>query len=349
MGQGSHADDVHPRLRHPPDALESDVPRCLHHGPSEPQGPDSADRLSHGLRFHVVQEDPLHSQGKDLLHLLQGPHLNFHRESVPVLPAYPLHSCSHATGRRQVVVLHQDHVVETHPVVRPSPGPHRLLLQDAPPGRRLAGVLDLGSDAAHGVYETPGQGRHTRQAAQKVQSRPLPGQDPPQGSLQTQDHASGLHCLAVPDQDACGDVRIHPLEDFHRHVHSSHHNLSLGHDFRRPPGAWIHRPQGGPIPRSHVLRQGSADEDLHDLLPARACLARRLGLPGPGRLRGPGILLPSLRRQHRLTSPGKGREGIVLPPPNSRVQTGGRPAAPGVARTCGWPGRRSPPPPRFPP
>src|SRR5580704_17082382 len=78
---------------------------------------------------------------------------------------------------QEMIVLHHDTVVETHPMVLPSAGLDRSLFQGAQTRRRLSCVENLDSRATHSLHELSGQGGDTRKALNEVQSNAFAGEN----------------------------------------------------------------------------------------------------------------------------------------------------------------------------
>jgi len=102
-------------------------------------------------------------------------------------------------GRHDVVVLDHRHVVQPHPLVRPTPAPNRVLLELAQPGRGLSRVEDERPGALQGVDPAPGVGGDPARSAREVQQGPLRDQDHLDRPGDHAEHLSGVHPIAVGD------------------------------------------------------------------------------------------------------------------------------------------------------
>ena len=100
------------------------------------------------------------------------------------------HGLPHPAGRRGVVLLDQDRVVEPGAVVDSTARAHRGLLQRAQAGRGLARVEDLGARALDLPNGPGGRGRNAGESLEEVQRRALGAQQRPRAALQAKDGAA---------------------------------------------------------------------------------------------------------------------------------------------------------------
>ena len=100
---------------------------------------------------------------------------------------------------RQVVVLNQARVPQTHPMIGPAAGADGVLFQPPPTGQRLPRVEDDGLRPSHGVDELPRQRGHTAQVHQKIEHRPLAGKQRPQRPVDGGDDGPSRQTRTVLD------------------------------------------------------------------------------------------------------------------------------------------------------
>ena len=116
--------------------------------------------------------------GQRLLQLREGIHFDFERHVGPSR-ADRRDRSGHRTGSRDVVVLDERGVAQTHPVVKPTAAADGVLLQRAQPRQRLAGVPDPGLRAVHGAHPPAGRAWRCRKVGQQVQRGAFRGQQRP--------------------------------------------------------------------------------------------------------------------------------------------------------------------------
>jgi len=96
-----------------------------------------------------------------------------------------------------VVVLDQHRVEKPAPVVAAPADANRVLLQVAPPGRCLAGVVDVRARAGHCVHAPARQRGHATEALKEVQRDAFGGQDGPRGARPSGQHSPRLDAPAL--------------------------------------------------------------------------------------------------------------------------------------------------------
>ncbi len=111
----------------------------------------------------------------------------------------------HRPCGRDVVVLDERLVAETHAVVDAAADAHRVLLQCAKAGQRLAAVADLRLGALHRVDPLRRGGRDARQVAQNIEHRPFGGEQPARRGV------DGEHGLPRHDAVAVVGAVDHPV------------------------------------------------------------------------------------------------------------------------------------------
>ena len=123
-------------------------------------------------QVHVVEQDEPGAGLQRLADLVQGVALHLERQR----------GCGRAdggdrrgdpAGRRDVVVLDERGVAESHPVVAAAAAPHGVLLQLAQPRGGLAGVPDRAAGAGQGVGPGAGRGGDPGQVSEEVEQGPF--------------------------------------------------------------------------------------------------------------------------------------------------------------------------------
>ncbi len=139
-------DEVDPGLGDLAGPLQGEAARRLQAGPAA----RDPDRLGHGRRVHVVEQDPVAARVEQGAELVEVGDLDLDGQ-VRVRRADRLVGRHHAAGRDDVVVLDHRHVAEREPVVDAPAAPDGVLLQGAQARQRLAGVQHPGAGALQGV------------------------------------------------------------------------------------------------------------------------------------------------------------------------------------------------------
>ena len=111
------------------------------------------------------------------------------------MPVHTFDGLADAAGRRDVVVLDQDPVVEPGPVVLRAAQPHGPLVEVAEPGRRLPRVEEHGW--VRRLRHPPRRRRDPAHPLHQVQGQPLGDEDRPGPALDGPEHGPGLEHVAV--------------------------------------------------------------------------------------------------------------------------------------------------------
>ncbi len=206
----------------------------------------------------------------------------------------------------QVVVLDQHGVGQAPPVVVPTAGPDRGLLEGPESRGGLAGVEHPGGRVGglHRVDVPPGQGGHPGQVPEEVEDGPLGGEDGAQGADDLGHVVPGGHGAAVADPPGHLQGRV---------------DLSEGLEGAGPAGDHA----DGPAHDGHPGRGGHRDQGRGQVAQGQQVLGQ-----GPGH-----------RVDHRTRGEGRGRRTRRWDPrvPVGGAQGRGRPArggAAGPARTA---------------
>ena len=126
------------------------------------------------LDGHVVEQHHRGARRDRLLDLLHAVALDLDRAAGPH-GERGARTASVIVETGEVVVLHEHQLRQRAPVVHPSAGTDRRLLERAQAGQRLARVPDAGT-LARSFDEPTREGGNARQVAEEVQRRALAGE-----------------------------------------------------------------------------------------------------------------------------------------------------------------------------
>ncbi len=157
------------------DVLERDAAGDLDREPTAHQLHQRG-RLIHRA---VVEQHGVGAGRQGGFDLGRGAALDLHEQADRSVGTRALHGGGGAARERHVRVLDQDAVIEPEAVVGPAPGAHRVLLEQAKPGRGLARVDDRGSCPRDGVHEASGERGDAGQVLHQVEQHTLAGEDAP--------------------------------------------------------------------------------------------------------------------------------------------------------------------------
>ena len=227
VGERPHGDQIHPRLGHLPDPFQGHVSRRLAGDPP----PDPADRRGHLRKAHVVEQDRIRAGGQRLIQLGQILHLDLDLQGVGNPLADPPDGRADPAGRRDVVVLDQDPVVEGEAVVEPAAHADGVLVEDPEPGSRLPGVEDFHRQPGDPIDIAPGRCGDSRHPLEEVQGDPFGGQDRGEPAGQLREEVPRIHPLAVAPQGLEDQGGIQGAKDLPEQFDPGHDHPCLG---RRP-------------------------------------------------------------------------------------------------------------------
>jgi hypothetical protein len=135
--EGTDGKAVHARFRHRFDRFQPQAPASLQ---AHRWVPPSQDHGSAQVRNpHVVEQDQFGTCGQSIADLFQVVAFDLKRQ-MGSGGAHGPDRRPDPVGPRDMVVLHQRGVSKSLAVVRSTAAAHRVLLQQAQPGRGLAGV-----------------------------------------------------------------------------------------------------------------------------------------------------------------------------------------------------------------
>ena len=185
---------------------------------------------------------------------------------------------AHPAGERDVVVLDQHRVVEAEAVVGAAAEPHRVLFEDAQPGRRLAGADDPGlvpaiaSTNARVAVATPEMRQRrlsaVRSAASTGRARPL---------MRATGSPRATRPPSAHSRSIC-ERRVEQLEGEERRVEPGEHARLARRDHRLDRRVGRHdrvgRDVAGP---AQILEQRGADDRLGSAAASSAAYRRVRG------------------------------------------------------------------------
>ena len=208
-----------------------------------PRGGDGLPQLG---GTHVVEQQPVSPGLCALPNLVEVAALDFDRQAGLGLAGTP-HRLPHTARNGCVVLLDQDRVVETHPVVGPAARRHRGLLQRPQSRGCLPRVEDPGPRALDSPNEPRGQGRDPGEVAEQVERGPLRGEQRSRRAGGSRDLRGNL----VPPLGLGGDrlelTGARLPEDLGRDVESEQHPGRLLGDRRAPGGVLGDHRLGGDV------------------------------------------------------------------------------------------------------
>jgi len=223
-------------------------------------------RLPELVNRHVVEQHRIDTERECLLELRERVDLDLDLDEVAGTRLGALDGGADAAGQRNVVVLDQHGIIQPEAMIAAAAGAHRVFLQRAQPRRRLAGTDDLRLGAVHCANERSRRGRDAAEMTEKVQCRPLAGQQAARGTFDGGDDVTRRDHAAVGPFGGKDRRRRNELEDAARDVEASHHARLSGaqHQRRRLAGRSdrVRRDVAG---AAEVFEQGgSHDRLIHD-------------------------------------------------------------------------------------
>ena len=203
MGDRPHRDPVDAGLRDLTDRFEGDATGCL-----EEQGAatliSSCDRRTHGLGIHVVEQHHVHGARRkieDLLELLEAIDFDLDEPGPHLFPSRRHRGFDRLTRVRtdahQMVVLHEDRVIEPDSMERSTTGANRVLLDRPETGRGLSRVDDRHPRSLDRPHELVRPGRDTGRASQQVQQGSFDGKQRRERTPELHHPGPPLHAITV--------------------------------------------------------------------------------------------------------------------------------------------------------
>ena len=201
VGQGPDGDEVDPGLGHLAGPLQGQASRRLQAGAAggEP------DRLGHGRRVHVVEQDAVAAGVEQGAELVEVGDLDLDREVGVGRPDGGV-GRHHAAGGDHVVVLDHRHVAQREPVVDAPAAPDGVLLQGTQARQGLAGVQHPGAGALERVDPASGGRGDAGEVAGQVEGGALGGEQPAGGARDPHHHVARGHPAPLVDAVLDGEV-----------------------------------------------------------------------------------------------------------------------------------------------
>ena len=203
-------------------------------------------------------------------------------------------------SRSDMVVLHERHVEQPHPVVGSTPAPHGVFLQGPQPRERLAGIAHACCRTDELIGPAPSEGGDPGQVAQQVEGGPFGGEHRPSRRINPSYRCAGGDTVAIVGQiveRALGPT--HRVDDCGCDGEPCDH-ASLagteGHGTGLPLRDSRHRGDIDTVPE--IFGERSCD-DSGDLREAEACILQPF--LGVSRKR---VEVNHVRRRYRRTAAG---------------------------------------------
>mmetsp|Transcript_18589 Transcript_18589/g.37612 ORF Transcript_18589/g.37612 Transcript_18589/m.37612 type:complete len:297 (-) Transcript_18589:167-1057(-) len=170
-----------------------------------------------------------------------------------------LHCGTNPPACRDVVLLDQESVPQTQPVVVPTPAEDRVLLSNAETWYGLSCIQNLEVRACPCLSDKlPGGGCSSRKGLEEIQRTALSRQDAPSFPTYSEDNLSGLDFISVSRVPLQSQERVHLSEDF-VDVNSATHSAVLVGDYPGRHLRVLSNQTGGDVTDSNVLIEGSGD------------------------------------------------------------------------------------------
>ena len=159
----------------------------------------SPDSFADLIERHVVDKDGVRARCERLVYLIEPLGFDFDVHAG-ARGMHPVERGSDAAGEANVIFLDEHRVEQAETMVRRAARPHRVLLERAQPGRRLAGIEHRDSPAGR-VDELPRPRGDARQTLQEIERGPLADQQRARRCGDFGDRRTGPAVIAVaPDR-----------------------------------------------------------------------------------------------------------------------------------------------------
>ena len=158
---------------------------------------DNLQGFGHHFVAHVVEHDDIDTLVEECTELVEVFDFHFNHQALLVVLLDNFKSFKHATGGRNVVVLHEHHVKETHAVVGTTTDANGVFLQSAETRNRLASIEHLGLTALQCFLERVSHGCHTGELLDEVQERAFARQKFVRCSVEFGNQVAFLHDVTI--------------------------------------------------------------------------------------------------------------------------------------------------------
>ena len=183
MSQRADGDHIHPCLRDGTDVVEGDIAGGFNLNPVMNHG----DSLSHLIDGKIIQHNSVDAlmiqRFTDFIEVFC---FNFHTEVVvmcrEVREAFPDGGID-ASGRCDVVILDEDHVIESKAVIHAAADPNGEFIEDAEARGCFSRIGDLRLCAFDRVDKSPGEGSDAAHPLEYIQGDTFALEDGGKGSL----------------------------------------------------------------------------------------------------------------------------------------------------------------------
>ena len=224
------------------------------------------DGLPHLFGAHVVEQDPGRAAVERLAHLRQRLRLDLYRQPVDAA-LESRQGRSDAAGDAEVILLHEDAVVEAGAMVPAAAAADGVLLERAEPGRGLARVEDGRPRPLGQLDEAAGEGGDTAEPADEVERDALAAEDRARGPLDQGEYRRHVgHRRALLEFRPDVYRGVEGVEDGGADRNPADDARLLEQQLRAAVRIRRHERERGRVARADVLAQGRADHALDLLL-----------------------------------------------------------------------------------
>ena len=129
-----------------------------------------------------------------------------------------------------MIVLDQDHVVQSHPVIHASSDSHRRLFKFTQSRCGLPRIENGALGSFKRCHDLSSARSNTAHPLHKIECQPLPDENALGSPLDPKNALAHLHNIAIDAQQFTGQLRIHDIEDPLRHLQTGHNTRLFGHD-----------------------------------------------------------------------------------------------------------------------
>src|ERR1035437_1698719 len=257
VGDGAGGDEVGADVGVVADVLEGDTAGEFDLGAAG----DFADPIGGFVGGEVVEQQMGSAAFEGLVEFLAG--ADFDLDGGSAVPG-ALQRVAHAAGRRDVVVLDQDGIVEAHAVVHHAPCRGGCLFENTKSGGGLAGVEDLAARAFDGSGELGGGGGHTAEALQEVEGDAFAGEQGAGASADGGDDFAIGAAVAILLEDVELIDAAAQLVDFPEQAHARESERLAGQKTAGGHAGFRHAGDAGDIASADVFFEREADDFGHE-------------------------------------------------------------------------------------
>ena len=148
----------------PPDTSRTHAPRR------------ALNALADFLRRHVIKQHAVGASQDGVVQFLQRGDFHFHMVTRRALLERAFNGGANSSHQAQMVPFNQDAIVQAQAVISPATHAHRVFLQAAQSGRRLARVKKFRACSGQLLLQSAGVGGDAAEVLEKIQRHALAGQ-----------------------------------------------------------------------------------------------------------------------------------------------------------------------------